>query len=230
VPHTVSRRPHKAAHPHRHRAAHPPRDAALPGFEGIQRFWDPANSHWTAKVRPGEYYVTRSNEVIATVLGSCIAACIRDPEAVVGGMNHFMLPEDGGRSAANRWLDPAAGLATRYGSYAMESLINSLLKLGASRARLEIKLFGAGRILAPLTDIGERNIEFVHDYLKTEGLRAVAEDLGDIYPRRVAYFPTTGKVRVRRLRPLDATAIAESERRYLSDIGASDGGDIELFT
>ena len=210
--------------------AAPPRPQALAGFEGVQRFWDPTCERWTAKVLPGEYYVTRSAEIVSTVLGSCISACIRDPSVGVGGMNHFLLPEDGGQTSGNRWLDSEHGLATRYGSYAMENLINSLLKLGASRARLEIKLFGAGRILAAVTDIGARNIDFVHDYLQTEGLRAVAEDLGGIYPRRVAYFPDTGKVRVRRLRPLAAPTIAAGERRYLSDIGASHGGDVELFT
>lgn len=199
------------------------------GFEQIQRFWEPDTQRWTVKILPGEYYVTRHDEAITTVLGSCISACIRDPWAKVGGMNHFMLPEDSSNGSGNRWLDPVAGLATRYGSYAMESLINELLKLGASRARFEIKLFGAGRILASVTDVGARNIEFVHNYLKTEGLRCVAEDLGDIYPRRIAYFPATGKVKVRRLRPLEATAIAEAERQYLSNIGAKDGGDVELF-
>lgn len=243
------RRPHKPAHApkhghhrtdahvHRvghapHKASHPPKTIACAGFESIQRHWDPAHSKWTAKVLPGEYYVTRADEVLSTVLGSCISACIRDAEAGVGGMNHFMLPEETGKSGSNQWLDPAlGGLATRYGSYAMESLINSLLKLGAVRERLEIKLFGAGRILASLTDVGQRNTEFVHNYLKTEGLQSVVEDLGDIYPRRVAYFPLTGKVRVRRLRPLESTAIAESERRYMTDLGKKDdGGDIELFT
>jgi chemotaxis protein CheD len=205
--------------------------AAVRGFEKIQRYWDPALAHWNAKILPGEYYVTRGEEVITTVLGSCISACIRDPAAQVGGMNHFMLPEDSSSGDGNRWLDPVAGLATRYGSHAMESLINELLKLGANRSRFEVKLFGAGRILASVTDVGARNIQFVHDYLKTEGLHSLAEDLGDIYPRRVAYFPSTGKVKVRRLRPLDATAIAERERKYLSDIGtgASQGGDVELF-
>ena len=213
------------------RAAESPMPSAVRGFEKIQRYWDPALAHWNAKILPGEYYVTRSDEVITTVLGSCISACIRDPAAQVGGMNHFMLPEDSSSGDGNRWLDPVAGLATRYGSHAMESLINELLKLGANRSRFEVKLFGAGRILASVTDVGARNIDFVHDYLKTEGLRTLAEDLGDIYPRRVAYFPGTGKVKVRRLRPLDATAIAERERKYLSDIGtgASQGGDVELF-
>jgi len=235
VPHiTHSARP--AAHsparaPALLHAAETPKPPAVNGFEKIQRYWDPALSHWNAKILPGEYYVTRNEEVITTVLGSCISACIRDPSAQVGGMNHFMLPEDASSGTGNRWLDPVAGLATRYGSHAMESLINELLKLGGSRSRFEIKLFGAGRILASVTDVGARNIEFVHEYLKTEGFRALAEDLGDIYPRRVAYYPTTGKVKVRKLRPLEATAIAERERKYLTDIGtgASQGGDVELF-
>jgi chemotaxis protein CheD len=224
-------RPTNELEPLTARVAERPKPSAVSGFEKIQRYWDPALSHWNAKILPGEYYVTRSDEVITTVLGSCISACIRDPSAQVGGMNHFMLPEDSSSGAGNRWLDPIAGLATRYGSHAMESLINELLKLGANRSRFEIKLFGAGRILASVTDVGARNIEFVHHYLKTEGLRALAEDLGDIFPRRVAYFPTSGKVKVRRLRPLDATAIAESERKYMTDIGtgASQGGDVELF-
>jgi chemotaxis protein CheD len=221
-------RPHAAL---ASRAAEVARPPVVSGFEKIQRYWDPGLSSWNAKILPGEYYVTRNEEVITTVLGSCISACIRDPSAQVGGMNHFMLPEDSSSGDGNRWLDPVAGLATRYGSHAMESLINELLKLGASRSRFEIKLFGAGRILASVTDVGARNIAFVREYLETEGLRALAEDLGDIYPRRVAYFPTTGKVKVRKLRPLEATAIAEAERKYLSDIGtgASKGGDVELF-
>jgi chemotaxis protein CheD len=234
VPHPA--RSHAHSHTKTHaaltaRAAETPKPGAVSGFDKIQRFWDPALLHWNAKILPGEYYVTRNDEVITTVLGSCISACIRDPSAQVGGMNHFMLPEDSSSGDGNRWLDPVAGLATRYGSHAMESLINELLKLGASRSRFEIKLFGAGRILASVTDVGARNIEFVHEYLKTEGLRTLAEDLGDIYPRRVAYFPTSGKVKVRRLKPLEATSIAERERKYLTDIGsgASQGGDVELF-
>jgi chemotaxis protein CheD len=211
--------------------AQSPRPPVVAGFDNVHRFWDPSMGHWNAKILPGEYYVTRSEEVISTVLGSCISACIRDPALGVGGMNHFMLPEEGASSNGNHWLEGETGLATRYGSYAMESLINSLMKLGARRERFEIKLFGAGRIFASATDVGARNISFVHAYLKTESLRAVAEDLGDIFPRRIAYFPASGKVRVRRLRPLEATAIAERERNYLTDIGSreQDGGDIELF-
>ena len=221
---------HTATGKLRSRAAHGPPPAAVAGFSSVRRAWDPASGCWNAKILPGEYYVTVSDEVISTVLGSCISACIRDPVAAVGGMNHFMLPEEGKTRSGNQWLEGSTGLATRYGSHAMESLINSLLKLGAQRERFEIKLFGAGRILASATDVGLRNIQFVHGYLETEHLRAIAEDLGDIYPRRVAYFPATGKVRVRRLRPLEATSIAERERSYQNDIGTrGDGGDIELF-
>jgi len=213
------------------RSSTTPRPPAVAGFQGIHRFWDPATARWTAKVLPGEFYVTRHDEAIATVLGSCISACISDRRLGVGGMNHFMLPEDtGGNAASDRWMDPATGLATRYGTHAMECLINELLKLGARREHLEIKLFGGGRILASLTDVGARNAEFVREYLKSEGLEVAAEDLGDIYPRRIIYFPETGKVRVRRLQPLEATAIAERERRYQGDLSRhSGGGDVELF-
>jgi chemotaxis protein CheD len=207
-----------------------PRPAAIAGFHSIHRFWDPATSRWTAKVLPGEFYVTRHDEAISTVLGSCISACISDRRLGVGGMNHFMLPEDSSGGASDGWMDPATGLATRYGSHAMECLINELLKLGARREQFEIKLFGGGRILASMTDVGARNAAFVREYLKSEGLTVAAEDLGDIYPRRVIYFPESGRVRVRRLQPLEATAIAERERRYQGDLARqSGGGDVELF-
>jgi chemotaxis protein CheD len=203
---------------------------AVAGFQGIHRFWDPATERWTAKVLPGEFYVTRHDEAISTVLGSCISACISDQRIGCGGMNHFMLPEDSGGGGSDRWMDPTSGLATRYGSHAMERLINELLKLGARREQLEIKLFGGGRILASMTDVGARNASFVRHYLESEGLKIAAEDLGDIYPRRIIYFPQTGKVRVRRLQPLEATAIADRERRYQGDLARqSGGGDVELF-
>ena len=108
-------------------------------------------------------------------------------------MNHFMLPEDAS-TGPNNWLDPSIGLATRYGSYAMESLINDLLKLGATRERLEIKVFGGGRVLSGVTDVGARNIAFVRSYLQLEGYRILAEDLGGTTPRKVFYFPATGRV------------------------------------
>jgi chemotaxis protein CheD len=200
------------------------------GFEQLQRFWEPDTQRWTVKILPGEYYVTRSDEAITTVLGSCISACIRDPVANVGGMNHFMLPEDNAiRSAAVDKDAPV--LSTRYGSHAMESLINDLLKLGARRGRLEIKVFGGGRVLSAMTDIGARNIDFVRSYLDLERLPIDAQDVGGEQPRKVIYFPTDGKVKVRKLRPIENRGISDREKLYMDSLRAKeDGGDIELFT
>jgi chemotaxis protein CheD len=201
----------------------------LPAFAHMQHFWDPQLDSWTVKILPGEYYVTRGEEAVSTVLGSCISACIRDPVRNVGGMNHFMLPEDG-TSGKSSWTEGPEGLATRYGSYAMESLINELMKLGARRDRLEVKLFGGGRILSSMTDVGQKNIRFARDFLKLEGFKVAAEDVGDVYPRRVIYFPATGVVMLKRLRALDVTVIAHRENIYQSRLAAKPAGDdVELF-
>jgi chemotaxis protein CheD len=202
----------------------------VPGFEQLQRFWEPDTQRWTVKILPGEYYVTPHDEAITTVLGSCVTACIRDAQAQVGGMNHFMLPED--NSGRDMAVSAPVVLSTRYGSYAMESLINQLLKLGGLRERLEIKIFGGGRVLAHMTDIGARNIEFVRNYLSTEGLRTNAQDVGGGEPRKVIYYPTEGRVRVRKLRPIENRGVSDRERLYLDSIkGSHDGGgDIELFS
>jgi chemotaxis protein CheD len=209
------------------RGSRPAEPPMLPGFEQLQRFWEPDTRRWTVKILPGEYYVTRNDEAITTVLGSCISACIRDPVMRLGGMNHFMLPEEN----SSPDLRTSVGLATRYGSNAMESLINDVLKLGGLRERLEIKIFGGGRVLAAMTDIGARNIEFVRDYLSTEGLRPNAQDVGGELPRKVVYFPTEGRVRVRKLRPIENRGVSDREKLYLDSLGSRpDGGDIELFT
>jgi chemotaxis protein CheD len=202
---------------------------SLPGFEHIHRAWDRRNDRWAARILPGEYFVTRSDEIITTVLGSCISACIRDPVRRVGGMNHFMLPEDMTQGSSN-WLDPSVGLATRYGSFAMESLINDLMKLGARRDRLEVKLAGGGRILASMTDVGERNIQFARNWLSLEGLQIAAEDVGDSYPRRIQYLPATGRVLMFRLRIPDHGAVVNREKEYLSNLQKTPAGnDVELF-
>ena len=114
-----------------------------------------------AKILPGEYFVSENGMLLVTVLGSFVAACIRDTDAGIGGMNHFMLPDEGGRDIL--------GSSARYGTYAMEVLINHLLKLGARRNRLEAKVFGGGAVLTSLSssNVGARNAEFVLDYLKT---------------------------------------------------------------
>jgi chemotaxis protein CheD len=221
----------KAGRPQRpERPERPERPATLPGFEQLQRFWEPDTQRWTVKILPGEYYVTKNDEAITTVLGSCVSACIRDPVAKLGGMNHFMLPVDASARDGTR-SEPMIGLATRYGSHAMETLINDMLKLGATRDRLEIKLFGGGRVLTSMTDIGARNITFVHDYLELEGLPIAAEDLGGDQPRKIVYFPTPGRVRMRKLRPIENRSIADRELLYMDSLRNTEtGGDIELFT
>jgi chemotaxis protein CheD len=206
-----------------------PQAPVLRGFEHVQRYWDPLCDRWSAKILPGEFFVTTHDEAITTVLGSCISACMRDAALNVGGMNHFMLPEDRS-SGKSSWTTGVDGLATRYGSYAMESLINELMKLGARRERLEVKIFGGGRILPVMTDVGAKNIAFARDFLKLEGLKISAEDVGEVYPRRVVYFPATGRVMLKRLRSLDSAAIARRESEYLNTLAKKPADDdVELF-
>lgn len=206
-------------------AARPP--LALPGFENIKRTWNRTFEAYAARLNPGEYYVTKNDEGIYTTLGSCISACIRDRVSGIGGMNHFMLPASTGEGG---WKDAGLSSSTRYGNFAMEHLINEILKNGGSRQNLEVKLFGGGRIIANMTDVGTRNIAFARDYIRIEGLKVTSEDVGDVFPRMVVYFPATGKVRVKRLRSLHNNTIVEQEKTYLSKIEKEPvSGDIELF-
>lgn len=199
-------------------------DKVIAGFESINRYWDKTLESNIAKILPGEYYVTTASEGITTVLGSCVSACIRDKLFGVGGMNHFMLPlkgEDG---------QEPYGLAERYGNFAMEHLINDILKNGGRRENLEVKLFGGGKILAQMTDVGMRNISFVREYLKMEGLNVISEDLGDIYPRKIMYFPATGKALMKKLRSLHNTTVIERETNYYEDLRKEpETGEVDLF-
>jgi chemotaxis protein CheD len=204
-----------------------PLPRALPGFGAINRYWDDVHGMYAAKLLPGEFYVTVERETIVTVLGSCVSACIRDPLFGIGGMNHFMLPVSQG---AGSWEANGLGVSTRYGSHAMEQLINEILKNGGSRRNLEVKLTGGGRILAQMTDVGRKNIQFVEEYIRTESLRLLSHDLGDIYPRKVYYTPSTGKMLVKKLRSLHNNTIAERETRYLHEIEVVPvQGEVELF-
>jgi chemotaxis protein CheD len=199
----------------------------LPGFENIKRAWNNAFETVASRLLPGEYFVTMHDEAVYTTLGSCISACIRDRVSGIGGMNHFMLPA----SASTDNLKATDNSASaRYGNFAMEHLINSILKNGGKRQNLEAKIFGGGRIIANMTDVGMRNIAFARDYLATEGLKITSEDVGDTFPRMVVYFPATGKVRVKRLRSLHNNIIVEQETMYLQTIEKKPvSGDIELF-
>ena len=174
------------------------------------------------KVLPGEYFVSSEDLVIMTVLGSCIAACIWDGRARVGGINHFMLPDgDGGEGSG------------RYGSFAMELLINEMLKLGARRETMQAKVFGGGQVMAGFTtmNVGERNTKFVLDYLATERIPIVSQDVLDIHPRKVCFFPVTGKALVKRLAHSHPETLAVEERRgNAATVAKSNaGGSVDLF-
>jgi chemotaxis protein CheD len=198
------------------------------GFEEIlapNHYFDRHFGIEAAKILPGEFYVTSRDMMLVTVLGSCVSVCMRDRSNGIGGMNHFMLPE----GDPNNPLSSSA----RYGGYAMEVLINQLTKLGAVRSRLEAKAFGGGAVMRGFTlhPIGERNSTFVLDYLDREGIRLVAQDLRGIYPRKVYYFPATGRVLVKKLKKAHNDTILRREEDYDSRLKNSDlAGDVELFT
>ncbi len=199
------------------------------GFEEIQApnlYYDRVHDYEAAKILPGEYYATARDMLLVTVLGSCVCACIRDRVSGIGGMNHFMLP-DSGQDQNN-----PLGESARYGTYAMEVLINQLLKMGAKRGNFEAKVFGGGAVLRGFTvaNIGERNAEFVLKFLKTEKIQVVAQDLLDIYPRKVYFFPHTGLVRVKKLKKVHNDTIISRESEYVTRLHyAKMEGDVELF-
>lgn len=205
-------------------AASPASDAQ---FRHIQRRFDVRINATVATLHPGDYYVATNGELIGTVLGSCVSACIRDARLGIGGMNHFMLPVD--RSEGTGAWANAASASTRFGNVAMERLINEILKRGGRRADLEVKLVGGGKVLDMLTDVGARNIRFVKEYVRAEGFRVVGEDLGDLHPRKVLYDPASGSAQVKRLARTAANVVMD-ETRYMRDIDrAPVGGEIELF-
>ncbi len=182
----------------------------LQGFEHVNRYWDKRMDVPAAKIMPGEFYVSKAGEMIVTVLGSCISACIRDVQLGIGGMNHFMLPEQGVHSS-ERWGTSDVSSASRYGNWAMEFLINEILKLGGTRRNLEIKICGGGNVLSNMTDIGERNISYVRKYIFEKNFELAAEDVGDIYPRKVLYFPDTGDVKVRKLKEVTNDTVLQRD-------------------
>jgi chemotaxis protein CheD len=179
-----------------------------------------------AKILPGEYYVTKRDMVLVTVLGSCVAACIRDKVSGIGGMNHFMLPD------VNRDESNPANASARYGSYAMEMMINQLLKMGAHRSNLEAKIFGGGSVIRGFKTIsvGQRNADFALKYLHTEGIAIASQDLLDDCSRKVYFFPSSGRVLVKKLRTLHNETIIAREQAYSAKLKAVDiQGDVDLF-
>jgi chemotaxis protein CheD len=190
------------------------------------RYYDPQLGCEAVKLLPGEYYATNRDVALVTVLGSCVAACLRDRESGVGGMNHFMLPHAGVEAG------PASAPA-RYGVHAMELLINHLTRLGARRRNLEAKVFGGGNVLRGVTrlNVGESNAQFVAHFLRQEAIPVVAEDLQGEISRKVYYFPATGRALVRGIKTAHNRTILEREAQYRQRLDALPvAGDSELFT
>lgn len=185
-------------------------------------FFDAHFRNEAVKILPGEYFVHDEDILIMTTLGSCIAACLWDRERRIGGMNHFMLPDGGGAQDSGR-----------YGSFAMELLINEMLKRGATRSTLEAKVFGGGAVISGMNtiNVGERNTKFVLDYLRTERITVVSKDVLDVYPRKVCFLPHSGKAMVKRLASANTEALAAQERAAATRNApvASIGGSIDLF-
>lgn len=203
----------------------------FPEFEHIKRYIDKQRGIVVAKILPGEFYVTKQDEAISTVLGSCISACIWDDKMKIGGMNHFMLPVKGDGIGAHGWQEDNS-YTCRYGLWAMEYLINEVLKHGGSRQNLKVKLFGGGKVLASMSsDVGERNIQFAQEYVANEGLQVLSTDVGGPWPRKVLFFPNTGKALVKKLQTTHNDTIQRREIQYRDSLDqpASDSADIELF-
>lgn len=190
------------------------------GFEHINRYSDPLQDNKiVAKIIPGEFYITRHPEMITTVLGSCISVCAYDLDEGIGGMNHFMLPSMGPEGQPEGqpedWHVNGCG---RYGDLAMKNLLKGMIKHGAKRENLKIKVFGGGQILRSKGDVGGRNIEFITEYIANKSLVVTGMDVGDDFPRKVNFFPLTGKVMVKKLKNLNNDTIFQREKSYEDDL------------
>ena len=194
-------------------------DTPIPAGGSPTRYFDKKFGIEAAKILPGEYFATDKEMVLVTVLGSCVAACIRDPRAGVGGMNHFMLP-DGDDSSA------------RYGVFAMEVLINDILKAGGRRGSLEAKVFGGAAVIQGMTqlNVGKQNVAFVERFLNNERIPIVSKDVLDIFPRKVCFLPKTGRAMVKKLAPATSPTVVREETTYRSRVQQKEpAGSVELF-
>lgn len=199
-------------------------DATVAAAE-VSRYFDPKLGRTVVSIPAGGCYVTGdSREVLTTLLGSCVSACIRDVAAGIGGLNHFLLPESAAPTA-----DPV-NLGYRYGSFAMEALINDILRRGGARNRLEIKLFGGAEVLSDVRPIGRRNVTFAENFFATEHMAVAARHLGGKQARRIQYFPITGRVRLRVLPGDEQQTVVAEERAYTRYLDNTEvGGEVELF-
>ena len=182
----------------------------------------PLSTPGKVNIVQGEQYVTDAGEtMVSTLLGSCVAACVRDPVRGVGGMNHFLLPGRRGGSDAD---------SLRFGVHAMELLVNALLASGARRERLEAKLFGGAHMLDGLTDVGRQNSDFALSFLDAEGIRHLGGSLGGTTARRVQFWPASGRARQLIAGQGEELIFVQEIRRApaATDI-ARDCGAVELF-
>ena len=203
---------------------------ALAEFRDVNRYWDRLNKCYAAKIVPGEFYVSMEGELVTTVLGSCVSACVWDTRAKIGGMNHFMLPEEGKNSEWGSWNKTPVDAAARYGSVAMERLINTILKYGGNKKHLEIKIFGGGKVLNIDSDVGDRNIEFVKNYVVKEGYTIRSMDVGGTHPRKVNFYPADGRVYVKKLLRMHNPTVQLRERAYFREIYDQPvKGDVDVF-
>ncbi len=199
-------------------------------FKGPKRYFDKKEQKTIIKVFQGSCYVTSNrNEVVSTILGSCISACIRDPISGFGGMNHFLLPSSSA-SADQHGKNLLDSEFMRYGSFAMEQLINSVLAKGVTRDRLEVKVFGGGNVLVGGANIGHKNADFVEQFLATEGIVIASSNLRGTLPRAVRYYPSTGKVLMKQIDAKYSKKVVEQEKKKKVRVRPpSEEGTIELF-
>lgn len=196
----------------------------VPGFEHLRRFWDPLLDRTVVKITPGEYYVGHEDELVSTVVGSCIAACLHDPAAGIGGINHFLLPEHAGDRSGN--AHPSR--ADRFGVNAMRQLIDAMLQAGARREHLRLKLFGGGIIMHRMSVIAQHNIAFMRQFVRSQSLHLVAADFGGRHPRQLQFFPHSGRVRARKLQRSSDAALVTQEQVYLQHLLSTRFGGARL--
>ncbi|MFM1990318.1 MAG: hypothetical protein RJA99_3275 [Pseudomonadota bacterium] len=198
------------------------REGPAKEYEARTFYYDASFKVDAVKILPGEYFVHDSDDLLLmTVLGSCVAACLVDRVARIGGMNHFMLPD--------------GGTAGRYGAYAMELLINEMMKRGARRERLEAKVFGGGQVMRNFStiNVGEQNVKFIEQFLAAERITIVSRDVLDIHPRKVCLFPGSARALCKKLASTQADAIGTEESAFRGRLAkqpaANTAGSVELF-
>ncbi len=185
-----------------------------------RRFRNPQDGNWYVQLTLGDAYVTsEADEVLTTILGSCIATCVRDPQSGIGGMNHFLLPDSTGTDRDSRC----------YGVNAMELLINSILKQGGDRNVLEAKIFGGANVVAALSDVGSRNATFAKRFLTDEGITIVGIDVGGNAARKIQYSPRSGKAQRFLVRDTARQLVEQELRASRAPVAQPESSDVEFF-